>query len=272
MKDLLGTSQNKLPWSNAAIGQKMGFCKRLILFSALFVCLIGSVALGQDKPKELLVFAGAGMRLPLDEIGKRFEERYGVRVIYDYEGSGRLGNKILVGQTPDVFIPGSEKWAKILKEKRYIKDYTPVAYHTPVIITPERNNKVKSLGDFVDNNNRIVLGNAKATAIGEASAVILKKAGLNESNMNIRARGISVKQLVMWIEKNNADASIVWKADAIQSGKVKPIDIPEQYISTYIIPVCQMIRHKEEASQYIRYLLGAEAKGIFGDYGFDVVK
>ncbi|MCD4755307.1 MAG: substrate-binding domain-containing protein, partial [Deltaproteobacteria bacterium] len=136
----------------------------------------------------------------------------------------------------------------------------------------ERNNKVKSLGDFVDNNNRIVLGNAKATAIGEASAVILKKAGLNESNINIRARGISVKQLVMWIEKHNADASIVWKADAIQSRKVKPIDIPEQYISTYIIPVCQMIRHKEEASQYIHYLLSAEAKGIFWDYDFDVVK
>ena len=268
----MGTSQNKLPRSNAAIGQKMEFCKRLILFSALFVCLIGSVAFGQDKSKEILVFAGAGMRLPLDEIGKKFEERYGVRVIYDYEGSGRLGNKILVGQTPDVFIPGSEKWAKILKEKRYIKDYTPVAYHTPVIITTERNNKVKSLGDFVDNNNRIVLGNVKATAIGEASAIILKKAGLNESNMNIRARGISVKQLVMWIEKNNADASIVWKADAIQSGKVKSIGIPEQYISTYIIPVCQMVRHKEEVSQYVRYLLGAEAKGIFRDYGFDVVK
>jgi len=250
----------------------MGFCKRLILLSALFVCLIGSVAFGQEKPKEILVFAGAGMRLPLDEIGKRFEERYGVRVIYDYEGSGRLGNKILVGQTPDVFIPGSEKWAKILKEKRYIKDYTPVAYHTPVIITTERNNEVKSIGDFIDNNNRIVLGNAKATAIGEASAVILKKAGLNESNINIRARGISVKQLVMWIEKHNADASIVWKADAIQSGKVKSIGIPAQYISTYIIPVCQMIRHKEEASQYIHYLLSAEAKGIFRDYGFDVVK
>ena len=268
----MGISQNKLPRSNAAIGQKMGFCKQLILFSALLVCLIGSVAFGQDQSKEILVFAGAGMRLPLDEIGKKFEERYGVRVIYDYEGSGRLGNKILVGQTPDVFIPGSEKWAKILKEKRYIKDYTPVAYHTPVIITNERNNNIKSLDDFVDNNNRIVLGNAKATAIGEVSAVILKKACLNESNINIMARGISVKQLVMWIEKNNADASIVWKADAIQSGKVKLIDIPEQYISTYIIPVCQMIRHKEEASQYIHYLLSTEAKGIFGDYGFDVVK
>jgi ABC-type molybdate transport system substrate-binding protein len=33
-----------------------------------------------------------------------------------------------------------------------------------------------------------------------------------------------------------------------------------------------MIRHKEEASKYISYLLSAEAKGIFMDYGFDAVK
>ena len=55
--------------------------------------------------------------MPLNEIGRVFERQYGVRVLYDYAGSGRLGNKILSGQIPDVFIPGSEKWANILHEK-----------------------------------------------------------------------------------------------------------------------------------------------------------
>jgi molybdate transport system substrate-binding protein len=90
----------------------------------LLVCLISSTAFAQKESKELLVFAGAGMRLPLNEIGERFEKLYGVKVMYDYEGSGRLGNKILVGQSPDVFIPGSDKWAKILKKKGYVRDYT----------------------------------------------------------------------------------------------------------------------------------------------------
>ena len=75
----------------------------------------------------LLVFAGAGMRLPLDVIGKEFEKHYHVQVVYDYEGSGRLGNKILAGQRPDVFISGAERWAKILKEKDYVRSYAPIA-------------------------------------------------------------------------------------------------------------------------------------------------
>jgi len=238
----------------------------------LLVCLISSTAFAQKESRELLVFAGSGMRLPLNEIGEKFEKLYGIKVIYDYGGSGRLGNKILVGQSPDVFIPGSEKWAKILKEKGHVRDYTPIAYHTPVIITPEGNGKVNSLGDFLNSNNRLVLGDVKAAAIGGASAAIFKKAGLEESRMNVRAKGQAVKQLVLWIEGNNADASIVWKADAVQSGRVRIVDIPEQYNFKSIIPVCQMVKHKKETNEYVHYLLGIEGKAIFKKHGFEVVE
>ena len=243
-----------------------------VFLALLLACFVSSTAFAQKESKELLVFAGAGMRLPLNEIGKNFEKKYRVKVLYDYEGGGRLGNKILVGQTPGVFIPGSDRWAKILKEKGYINDYTPIAFHTPVIVTPKGNSKVNSLSDFLDSDNRIVLGDIKACAIGRVSAAIFKKAGIEESKMNVRARGVTVKQLVLWIEGNNADASIVWRADAVQSGKVRFIDIPEQYNSISIIPVCRMVKHKKQASQYLGYLLSAEGKEIFGKYGFEVVK
>ena len=246
--------------------------KYAALFLVISVCFVSSTAFAQKEFRELLVFAGAGMLLPLNETGEKFEKKYGVRILYDYEGGGRLGNKILAGQIPDVFIPGSDRRAKILKGKGYINDYTPIAYHTPAIITPEGNIKVNSIADFINNKNRIVLGDIKACAIGGVSAAIFKKADLEESKMNIKARGVTVKQLVLWIEGNNADASIVWRADAVQSGKVRIVDIPEQYNFKSIIPVCQMDKHKEETSQYVRYLLSAEGKEIFKKYGFEVVK
>ena len=274
---LASESENsKLPYGRRFSAAWCGEFKYLKKYAALFlvilVCFVPSTAFAQKEFKELLVFAGAGMRLPLNEIGKRFERKYEVKVVYDYEGSGRLGNKILVGQTPDVFIPGSDKWAKILKKKGYINDYTLIAYHTPVIITPKGNSTVNSLDDFVNNKNRIILGNAKACAIGGVSAAIFKKAGIEESKMNVKGRGVTVKQLVLWIEGNNGDGSIVWKADAVQSGKVRIIDIPEQYNFISIIPVCQMNKHKKETSQYVGYLLSAEGKKIFKKYGFEVVK
>jgi molybdate transport system substrate-binding protein len=252
--------------------KRLADLKRYGVFLSILICLVPSTAFAKKAPNELLVFAGAGMRLPLNELCEKFEKKYDIRVLYDYEGTGRLGNKILVGQTPDVFVPGSDRWAKILKEKGHIKDYTPIAYHTPVIITPKGNSKLNSFEDFVDKKNRILVGDAKACAIGQATAAIFEKAGLDESDMNIIARGVTVKQLVLWIEGNNADASIVWKADAVQSGKVRLIDIPKQYNLQSIIPVCRMVKYKNDPSEYVRYLLSPEGKEVFRKYGFEVVK
>jgi molybdate transport system substrate-binding protein len=221
----------------------------------------------------LLVFAGAGMRLPLDVIGKEFEKQYHVQVIYDYEGSGRLGNKILAGQKPDVFIPGSERWAKILKKKGYVKKYFPIAYHIPVVITPLGNEKVNGLKDFIKKEIRLVLGDPKACAIGKVSQKIFKKAGLKEDKMQIVARGVTVKQLVHWIEGKNADASIVWHADAVQSGKVRIISIPKEVNCIAMIPVCVMKEtpHSKLAQKYIKFLL-TEGKKIFAQFGFKVAE
>ena len=249
------------------------YLKRYKIFLIiLLTCFISSTIFAKKETQEILVFAGAGMRRPLDEIGEKVKKLYGIKVLYDYEGGGRLGNKILAGQTPDIFIPGSDKWAKILKKKGYVNDYTPLAFHTPVIITPKGNNKVNSLNDFSDSSNRLVLGDIKACAIGGVSAVIFKKAGIEDSGMNVMARAVSVKQLVLWIEGNNADAAIVWKADAVQSGRVEIISIPVQYDITSIIPVCQIVKNKKNVDKYIHYLLGTEGKTIFKKHGFDVME
>ena len=246
--------------------------KYKIFLLILLVCFVSSTVFAKKKSKEILVFAGAGMRIPLDEIGRNIKKLYGINVLYDYEGSGRLGNKILAGQIPDIFIPGNDKWAKILKKKGYVDEYIPIAFHTPVIITLKGNNKVKSLNDFLDNSNRLVLGDIKACAAGSVSDAIFKKAGLEESAMNIRARGVTVKQLVFWIEGNNADAAIVWKADAVQSGKLRIIDIPKKYNITSIIPVCQIVKDKENVDKYIHYLLGTKGKLVFIKHGFNVME
>lgn len=81
------------------------------ILPVLFFFLISFPLPAIAGTQEILVFAGAGMRRPLIEVGRRFERTSGVKVIYDFAGSGRLGNKVLVGQWPDIFIPGSAKWA-----------------------------------------------------------------------------------------------------------------------------------------------------------------
>ncbi len=114
------------------------------------------------------------------------------------------------------------------------------------------------------------MGDAKACAIGGISTKIFKKTGLDESAMRVRARGVTVKQLVLWIEGSNADAAIVWKADAVQSGKVRIVYIPEEDNIINMIPVCRMAEHNPAATAYVNYLLSSEGKEIFKKHGFKV--
>ena len=223
----------------------------------------------EKEAPEILVFAGAGMRQSLDKIGRAFEIKYKIKVLYDYEGSGRLGNKILAGQRPDVYIPGAERWAELLKKKKCVISYQAVALHVPVIITPSDNLKVNALHDFLKKGVKVVLGDGRACAIGKAGSLILKNAGLDEAKMNVVARGVTVKQILYWVRQNNADAGLVWRADAIQSGGLRVISIPENINYIDMIPVCTMRRpvHPEMASKYIEFVL-QDGKAQFKKDGF----
>lgn len=245
--------------------------KKLALTIFIFMVVTWShVGWADDS---LLVFAGAGMRTALDEIAMQFEAESGIRVIHDYEGAGRLASKILAGQKPDVFIPGAEKWAKLLKDKGHVKTYFGLVHHTPVILTPANNTKVNSLGDFTKQDVRLVLGDPKACAIGRTGGRLLEKAGLDETKLNVVSRGVTVKQLVRWIEFNNADATIAWQADGFQNDKVRIVPIPEEVNCSDIIPVCEMTDalHPEAAAKYLGYL-AAHGGEVFEKFGFRIAE
>lgn len=237
------------------------------------LCIMFLVLCNPSFAAEVLVFAGSGMRVPLDELGKDFTTETGIQVVYDFDGSGRLGSKILMGVKPDIFVPGSDKWALKLKDEGYVKECVPVAYHTPVIITPKGNHKVKSLSDLSNKNIKLALGDVRAAAIGRNNQRLFENIGLDRSDLNIVARGIAVKQLVQWVESGSVDASIVWRADAVQSGNVEMIELPEGINLIDSIPLCLMANPSniDEAGRFWTYLLSNGPK-MFAKHGFQPIQ
>jgi len=228
---------------------------------------------GSGFAAELLVFAGSGMRAPLQELGEEFTRETGIEVAFDFDGSGRLGSKILMGVKPDFFVPGGETWGLKLQQEGYVDQCVTVAYHTPVIITPKGSLKVKSLNDLRRQDVKLALGDSKAAAIGRSTQALFDRAGLNPAEMNVVARAISVKQLVSWVETGSVDAAIVWRADAFQSQLVETVAIPEQLNSIENIPLCSMANpgHPDEAAQLWQFLLSRGAV-VFAKHGFKVVE
>ena len=221
--------------------------------------------------ESLLVFAAIGARQPLMEIADRFEKKFDTEIVYDFGGTGRLANKVFIGQKPDVFIAGSEKWVVILKERGYIDGYHPIARHTPVFIVSKHRESIHTLEDILQKEYKVALGNPKACAIGATSQSILSNLGIDQKDINLSAYGTTVKQLVFWVESGVADISIVWHADAVQSGKVRILPIPEEKNAPSFIPICLMktAEDKQMAKAFVSYVL-EEGKGIFESHGFQI--
>ena len=91
------------------------------VFGLLIVMAIvlssGCMEKTETKQEVIHAYVGAGMQKPMDEIAKMFEKKYGIKVEYDYAGSGYLYSKILATKEGDIFMPGLISMLESLKRK-----------------------------------------------------------------------------------------------------------------------------------------------------------
>jgi molybdate transport system substrate-binding protein len=61
---------------------------------------------------ELHLYAGAGLRVPVDQIVARYEKESGNTVIVEYGGSGQILTRYQLTQQGDLFLPGSADYVE----------------------------------------------------------------------------------------------------------------------------------------------------------------
>ena len=225
-----------------------------------------------EETHSLLVYCGAGMRKPMDELGSLFFEEYGISVNYNYAGSNTLLSQMELVQKGDVYMPGATYYFDIAKEKG-ITDYEQrVAYHVPVIAVPEGNPAgITSLADLAEPGVTVILGDSKAAAIGKLANAILEKNGLYDAVANNTiARGATVNELVVYTSMKQADASIIWADLVVNSEKMEIVEIPREQNIIKIIPIGTLVfsEQKDSATKFVDFVASPEGKAIFEKHGF----
>jgi molybdate transport system substrate-binding protein len=201
-----------------------------------------------EETHSLLVYCGAGIRKPMDELGSLFFEK------------------------GDVYMPGATYYFDIAKEKG-ITDYEQrVAYHVPVIAVPEGNPAgITSLADLTKPGVTVILGDSKAAAIGKLANAILEKNGLYDAVANNTiARGATVNELVVYTSMKQADASIIWADLVVNSKKMEIVEIPREQNIIKIIPIGTLVssEQKDAATKFVDFVASPEGKAIFEKHGF----
>lgn len=223
----------------------------------------------------LHVYSGAGLRKPMDEIGAAFEKEYGIKVNYTYAGSAQNLSQLQMVGEGDIYIPGSRYYYKKADEKGLTTFVKDVAYHIPVIAVPKGNPAdIQSLKDLANEGVKVTLGDERANAIGRLSEKILSRNNILEAvNKNVIAKTATVNELVIYINMNQADASIIWEDNiaGTESVEIIRIDKTKNEIKTIPISVLSCSKNKKAAVKFAEFVASEKGKALYEKHGFKKV-
>jgi molybdate transport system substrate-binding protein len=244
------------------------------LFVIIMIIAIASNCFAAD----LLIFSGAGLIKPMEELRTNFEKQHNISANVHYGSSGEIFAGVAAGQPCDVLIPGAEKYTEDALKNGWVigKTIKKLVLHGPVIAVPNGNPaNVQSLMDLKKPGVRVAIGDPKAPAIGRVAKKILLKAGIwKQVEPNIRVYAPTVNQLLIYVALKQVDAAIIW-GDLVTwaEGKGKldvvPIEKEHNMIKTIPTAVCTKAGNRNLAFKFNDYISSKEGLKIWQKWGFE---
>lgn len=219
----------------------------------------------------ILVYSGAGLKKPMNEIGAAFTEKTGINVEYNFAGSGTLISQMELSRKGDAFIPGGTPDYRIAQDKGLVGEPGYVAYHVPIIAVQKGNpQNITSVNDFARPGLKIALGGAESTAIGRAGDKLFQKHGILDAvEKNVVLRAPTINEVVVAMNMGTADAALL-TLDMINPEKMDTIDLAQEDGLTLIVPIGQttFTTQPDTARQFATFVTSDEGKAIFAKHGF----
>ena len=94
----------------------------MAFLSAASAC--GPVKTPEPKEGELTVFAAASLSDVLQEVGRVYQRRLGVDLVFNFAGSNLLAQQILTSSSADVFLSADEEWMNVLDRAGRVQSET----------------------------------------------------------------------------------------------------------------------------------------------------
>jgi molybdate transport system substrate-binding protein len=247
--------------------------KIISLMLLLAVLCAGVVVTGcSSKTASLMVYCGAGMQEPMDEIAELFEAKYGIEIKYNYAGSNALLSQMELTQEGDVYMPGETYYMEVAQDKGFIDRQETVAYHIPVITVPAGNPaNITCLSDLERQGVKLVWGDPQAAAIGKVGKQILEQNGIyDEVWSNVVATTPTMNELIVYIAMGQADATINWGDVVYGNEDIEVIEIPrdQNIIKTIPIGTLTFSESKKAARQFVDFCASEAGKAVFTQHGF----
>jgi len=248
-------------------------CMSWILVLASAVCAGAPAACAQ----ELTLSVAISMKEAVEGIGRLLvQSRSGVRLHYNFGGSGELQKQIEAGAPVDIFVSAADRQMDELDRKGLVlrgSRRTFARNALSVVVPADTRLMISQAHDLVQPQvQRIAIGNPKTVPAGQYAEASLRTLGLRDAVRERLVYGENVRQVLEYVVRGEVEAGFVYVTDlTARPGSVEEAFRPPRnsYAPvTYPVAVVAGSRHPALAEAFISLLLSREGQDILARFGF----
>lgn len=193
----------------------------------------GTTPLAAEEPNaEVVVFAAASMVVALDPIAEAYRTDTSIKLTISYASSSTLAQQIENGAPAEVYISADPAWASTLQESGHASQRVDFLGNGLVLVVPA------AAGDAVvkpqdltgEAVKHISIGDPDSVPAGRYAKEALETLGLWEGVQTKLVPGMDVRQALLYVERGEAEAGIVYATDAKGSEAVRVVAVLDEYL------------------------------------------
>ncbi len=239
--------------------------------------LIMSLHVYAVAPVNITVSAAMSLKASFEEIGRAFmRENSDIKVVFNFNSSGRLRQQIENGAPVDIFASASMKEMDRLVDKGLVDEKTKGVFagNRIVLIVPVKAEEApRSFNDLKrDVVKRIVIGNPDTTPVGMYSREVLRNLDVWDGVKGKSVYAEHVRQILDYVARNEVDTGLVYATDArIRKAEIDvSLFAPEGSHRRIEYPIAMLkdAGSTEASERFIAFVLSEEGRMILKKYGF----
>lgn len=239
--------------------------------------LLAAAPLGAEPRRPPVVLAAASLQEALTAVADSWARTGHPRPILSFAASSALARQVEAGAPADLFLSADEDWMTYLDQRGLVRRGARTALLTNglVLVAPAgsavrltiapRFALARALG-----GGRLAMADPDSVPAGRYGRAALTTLGVWPAVQGRVARAENVRAALALVARGEAPLGIVFATDALATPAVRVVGrFPASSHPPIRYPVAALARSaNREGEAFRRYLLGPEARRIFGRFGF----
>jgi molybdate transport system substrate-binding protein len=258
--------------------QEICFRKRTRIFSAVILifsigCQGGASRKGDTSSSEIIVAAAANLTDAFQELGRRFSDRSGIRVILSFGGTADLAKQIENGAPFDVFAAADSAHVEALDQKGLLTPGTRALYARGSLVLWVPGGSSINIERLEDLNRkdveRIAIAKPDIAPYGQATVEALRALKIWDHVEPKVVYGMNVSQVKQFVASGNAEAGFLPRA-LVESGEGRYLEVNEELHKPIdqALGVIKASEKQDAARRFADFILSPDGQHILKEFGY----